>query len=368
MVWTVPGAKNRRGSRPRPPPRPAPLQKTRVSGQTLCTQKALFTLPGLGVAGLAWVIFGGPREYLKRRLSGVRWFSLGLLIPFLATWAWFATHQAGWVFIENNFLLNARWKAAEPPQPLLQQLVSDSWPILLLAGGGVLLLGRDFVSNDDRSRRRESALLFEANRMRGLTSATTNFVQRRPDWLGLVFLASASGLLLGLLVIPVAYAQYLLTLLPLITLFAGRFLVFLAGYLPSGLRWAYVGLALILLQISPVSQALERGHRRNDGQLRSLEFVLTHTTPTDQVMDGWRGLGVFRPHAWYYYFLHPEVRGMLPPAELAGFQEQLESGAVQPKLIVMDNNLRSLSDRFLAFVQSRYEKADRDIWIRKPEE
>ena len=76
---------------------------------------------------------------------------------------------------------------------------------------------------------------------------------------------------------------------------------------------------------------------------------------------------MFRPHAWYYFFLHPEVRKMLPPSELQAFLHRLESGEVQPKMIVMDNNLRQLSDQFVVFVQKHYEDVGNDIWVRNPE-
>jgi hypothetical protein len=101
-------------------------------------------------------------------------------------------------------------------------------------------------------------------------------------------------------------------------------------------------------------------------QLAQLDFVMAHSSPGELVMDGWQGMGVFRPHAWYYFFLHPEVRGMLPPAQLRAFEERLQGGEVRPKLVVMDRNLRLLSGRFLDFVQKHYEKAGDNVWIRKP--
>ena len=56
---------------------------------------------------------------------------------------------------------------------------------------------------------------------------------------------------------------------------------------------------------------------------------------------------------------------MLPPKELEAFEEHLESGAVKPRLVVMDNNLRALSQRFVVFVHNNYEDAGNDIWVRK---
>jgi len=318
-----------------------------LGGAIMFTQKMLFTLPGLGVAGLAWACLGGRRGAargspagrctLAWRLAALAWFAVGLFTPFLLTWGWFAAHGAGFAFIQNNFLLNARWKAAEAPQPFLQYILRDSWPVVALAAGGILLLWFNLL------------------------------MRKSCDWLGLLFLLALGGLLLGLLLIPVAMAQYYLMLLPLVALFAGRFLVFLAGLAPRAARWPCHYVAMVLLQLSPMSRALDTLNWRNEDQLRQIDFVLAHSGPNEMVMDGWRGFGVFRPHAWYYYFLHPEVRGMLPPAELAAFLGQLESGNVKPKFVVMDNNLRALPERFNAFVKTHYEEGPGDIWIRKRE-
>jgi hypothetical protein len=305
-----------------------------LGGAVMFTQKVLFLLPGLAAAGLVWVFFGGSRSDVRYRALCAACCCVGVLTPFLLTWAFFTTQGAGFAFLESNFLLNARWRAAEPPQPFLWYIANDNWPILLLAVGGVVLLFRDLL-------------------------------RRNPDWAGVLLLSSAASLLLGLLIIPVAMAQYYLPLLPIIALFAARFFVAMIDLLPARLRWVYACPVLAMLQIAPVNYALETRYRTNAVQLADLTFVMSHSSPDDTVMDGWRGMGVFRPHAWYYYFLHPEARGMLPPQQLERFLDDLEAGRVAPKLIVMDNNLRALSDRFVAFVQQNYHDAGNDIWVRK---
>jgi hypothetical protein len=76
------------------------------------------------------------------------------------------------------------------------------------------------------------------------------------------------------------------------------------------------------------------------------------------VLDGWQGMGVFRPHAFHYFFLHEETRAMLPPQERDAMLDALESGRVRPKLIAMDPNLRALGLRFLVFVARNYATGD----------
>lgn len=339
------------------------------------TQKMLFTLPGLGMAWLAWVLFGGAKGGLRSRLSSAGMFCAGVVVPCLMTWAFFAAQHAGFAFIENNFLLNARWKAAETPEPFLKYIVQDNWGILLLAGGGCLLVWRNAGGVGAAFGARRVPALWKGSwrrheEKRGDTAQSKGFASLEArlngfDWLGLALVTSVVGLLLGLLVIPVAQGQYYLMLLPLVALLAGRFLVFLMDCLPVRGKLAFLWAALLLLEIKPVSHALGRMDWRNDGQLAELDFVMTHSAPNEQVMDGWRGLGVFRPHAWYYYFLHPEVRGMLPPAALAAFQAQLDTGKVRPKIIIMDNNLRALSEHFVVFVRENYQDEGNDIWVRK---
>jgi len=95
--------------------------------------------------------------------------------------------------------------------------------------------------------------------------------------------------------------------------------------------------------------------------------VFAHSAPSDQVLDGWRGLGVFRPHTWHYFCLPADVRGMLPPEAVDAFLDDLEAGRVKPKLVVGDINLQQLSPRLVAFVVTRYTRGDYDIWIRRPD-
>ena len=86
--------------------------------------------------------------------------------------------------------------------------------------------------------------------------------------------------------------------------------------------------------------------------------ILAKTEPTDVVMDGWEGMGVFRPHAFHYFFLHEEVRAWLPRTPVDAFLGELEAGSVRPKLIAMDENLRALGPRFASFVETHYTSSD----------
>lgn len=166
------------------------------------------------------------------------------------------------------------------------------------------------------------------------------------------------GLFAGLRIVPVAQRQYYLMLFPIVCLVAAQALRWGVERLPERLRPWFFGLALFGLLWKPVRGINDEAHRVNDGQLANLRTVFARTAPADVVMDGWQGMGVFRPHAFHYFFLHEEVRAVLPPARLDALLDELESGQVRPKLIALDENLRGLGARFVRFVESHYASSD----------
>ena len=146
--------------------------------------------------------------------------------------------------------------------------------------------------------------------------------------------------------------------LPLVCLFAAQGLLFLVERARRRLRPVLLVLALFPLAILPGFALRESYAMRSDGQLARLRLVFENTGPEDVVMDGWQGMGVFRPHAFYYFFLHPETVAMLPRPRLDTYLDALESGAIRPKLIAMDWNLAALGPRFQDFVRRNYVSRD----------
>jgi 4-amino-4-deoxy-L-arabinose transferase-like glycosyltransferase len=298
----------------------------------MCTQKMLFVLPG-ALAGLGlWLRAGrddGAATSGGARPRGLAALAvgLGICLPGALTWAAFAFHHAGREFITNNFLLNARWKHF-PTHQFLRFIVTSA-PVLSLAAVG--------------------AWVFLARFRRGL--------ERRGSE-GLLLLSILVGLFLGVLVMPVPHRQYYLILLPIVCLFAAKGLFVLVDRVRERKRPAFLGVALLLLAVLPVVALAGSFRDRNDAQLAKLRTVFASTRPADPVMDGWEGMGVFRPHAFRYFFLHEEIVAMLPRPELDAYLDALESGRVRPKLIAMDKNLRSLGPRFVQFVTTHYVTSD----------
>jgi len=162
----------------------------------------------------------------------------------------------------------------------------------------------------------------------------------------------------GLRIIPVAQRQYYLMLFPIACLWAAQAVLWGLERMPERLRPVLFGLSLFGLLWKPVRGVNDEAHRRSDEQMAKLRTVFERTQPTDMVMDGWEGMGVFRPHAFHYFFLHEEVRAWLPRTPVDAFLGELEAGSVRPKLIAMDENLRALGPRFASFVETHYTSSD----------
>jgi len=315
----------------------------------MSTQKMLFVLPGL-LAGLAiWVVFagrGGGRPDsnplsnfntgFRSRVLLILAFLLGLCAVVSLTWAAFALHDGGSDFWANNFLLNAKWKHVSHEQ--FRRLLAASWPALILGLlGASVALYRFFRFFRAEPRRFESLLL----------------------------LCTLFGLTVGILIVPGAHRQYYLMLLPIVCLFAAQgFSVLMERTRKWARPWLLV-LVLVPLTVVTVRDLADAFKSRNDGQLAKLRYVFENTKPTDIVMDGIEGTGVFRPHALYHFFLHAEILDALPRKLVDAYVDDLERGKIRPRLIALDENLVALGTRFLRFVKRNYTSSDGFFYFSK---
>jgi len=110
--------------------------------------------------------------------------------------------------------------------------------------------------------------------------------------------------------------------------------------------------------VIPIASLVDSYRDPNDVQLARLRQVFERTKPTDLVMDGWEGMGVFRPHAFRYFFLHDETMQMLPRESFDAYLDTIEGGQARPKLIAMDKHLAALGPRFLGLVKRDYVSSD----------
>jgi hypothetical protein len=128
-----------------------------------------------------------------------------------------------------------------------------------------------------------------------------------------------------------------------------------------------VSILLLGVSVFPLSQVWYVSSRETNGStLDGIRYVMETLAPTETVMDGWTGLGVFRPHAHFYFFLHSELRAMLGEDDRRRLVDDLRSGRIAPKLVVLDAHLRAVSDELTRFVEQRYEPSGKhEIWTLK---
>jgi hypothetical protein len=121
---------------------------------------------------------------------------------------------------------------------------------------------------------------------------------------------------------------------------------------------AALGVLLVALSVYSFQQLQWMATLSNAWQLNRIREVQVLTRPRDPVLDGWSGFGVFRPHAWRYFFVHPGIRHMLPPEEISRLVQRLENGEIAPRLIIFDRHLADLSQPLSAYVAKCYEPVD----------
>ena len=147
-----------------------------------------------------------------------------------------------------------------------------------------------------------------------------------------LLLCTLGGLDRGVVVVPVVYEQYCLVPLAIACLFAAQGLSCLVDLARERARAWLLVCAILPLLILPVLDLGGRFGHRNDRQLARLRYVFAHTGPADQVLDGWLGTQVFRPHPLYYFFMHRELLGALSETDKDAYLGPLESGKVRPAL------------------------------------
>jgi hypothetical protein len=347
----------------------------------LASQKLL--LAGLPIAALVtWYVIS-PRFGASpfRRLGDVTYQVAGVLIPWVLVAGLFAAAGGAIEFLRLTVLEGARWRAETTAATTLAFVAQyDPWFFALAAGGAVLVVrqlasGKDVIANA-------------------------------------VLLIPAAAMFAALFVIPVPYPQYALTFIPLFAIIAARFVVgglsavatlpveaksFVPSMGTAVALAAFMGVALVTLASPPeviapfvypaaiaagVAAALASARAAgvgvgavaiaavlaivpiqsmrwmagvgDRGQFAELRYVLDHTPVDGVVLDGWTGYGVFRRHAGYHWMLHPGVRAMLTPDDVAMIVTPLSTGQSRPDAIVLDEDLRQVSPRLVDVIEAAY--------------
>jgi hypothetical protein len=260
----------------------------------------------------------------------------------------FEFHGGARLFLESNFLLNARWRVRFSPASGLRR-ISELDPVLSALGVVALLRALPRVFSP-------SALA------RGDALVVVHFI----------------GLMAGAFAIPTPRMQYYVMLLPLFATMAAAFLADVAEAAgraaarvtaprPGVVAPVLLSLALLATVAGSVEAMVRRLHPANpvlENQLAEIRYVLGHTSPEETVLDGFTGAGVFRPHAWFYFFVHAEIRAILGAAEIGELQAQLRDGEMAPALVLLDDELWEVDERVVSFLRANYEPTTTDnvVW------
>jgi hypothetical protein len=325
--------------------------------------------------------------------------------------AYFAARGAAGAFLHYAFVGNLAWKRETSAESILGFLLQyDPWLFGLVAGGAYLLAYECLRAWFRGSARRAWGL------------ADTDWVASR----NFMLVVATAGMFTGLFIIPVPYAQYCMSFMPLFAILGAAFLVRVARSL--GARWwvtadrmdraalglatglalglAAVGLgiaqpgvvhpvvypvvvaggalafvflsragrthaalaaAVVMLSVYPAQWTRWMHDFGDNGQFAGLRFVLANSAPDAVVMDGWTGYGVFRRHAWFYWMLHPGVRAMLPEGATTALARDLMSMRLKPDIVVLDANLGALSADVTSYIEAHYQSSGlNNIYTRKP--
>ena len=361
----------------------------------LMSQKAAYALPGF-LIGTCWYMCSGAGPIVRQcRLGHIIWVAVGFWLPLLLTAAYFYANGALDAAIHYNFFFNLGLMGFSP-WPNFQAVAYQNPYLIICGGAGWILYMFSFYKGESQCR-------------------------------GAHLLLPTTGVLvLGLFHIPVPYHQYYLWFLPLVALCAAALIVevtlrlivthgqrqeqwtLVASFVGLTLlmslvligrgansHWpahlvigywftAFLGLiallyfrlpsiavpifflALVLPPLIRITASLRSVVLRP--QLEEIRYVVESTVPTDRVLDGYTGTGIFRPAAYFYGLLPWNVRQSLNDKVKRGLLNDLRTGAISPVLIFLDHNLEQFSPAIRDFVEQRYEPTGVGfIWRRTPD-
>ena len=119
-----------------------------------------------------------------------------------------------------------------------------------------------------------------------------------------------------------------------------------------------LGIVLLLVGVLafPFQQTCDQLKGRNEDRLKEIQYILDNTSPKDTVLTGWSGSGVFRMHAYFYFFLHGELLAMLDDKQKG--EDVIEVlKEKRPKIIVYDGAVKALRPVVQEYIKKHYEPA-----------
>ena len=289
----------------------------------LSSQKALFAVPGLVIA----FAYLAKRRFFKLApyaLAG----SLLIAAPILV---WFASRGALGQFFYYNFLLNSGWVRQNFNWGTLE-LRSNATFLFLSVAGCILIIWR--LSN-------------------GI---------RQPELLLAVCLLLS--LVAGGAALPVVQRQYIMMALPFAAICAAG-AIQICVQAVKGSKWMPVSamaLAAIILfftahnlyKIFYQRESYMILSERDSDMRRKLAFLLQTVPPNQTVMAAWSVGVAFRRPAWFYFFLHDEIRAMIPSQAYKTLADGLRTGAIRPALVDFDLDMAEMPPEVVAEIERLY--------------
>ncbi|MBU2574908.1 MAG: glycosyltransferase family 39 protein [Elusimicrobia bacterium] len=242
------------------------------------TPKIAYPAAGLVIGWLISDVAGQgavPGSAWKDLLRRWACFFLGAAVPFAGLALYFLATDGGRAFYECFYAFNRRFRAGFP--------FTVFWLPSFRENAAVWSLG-----------------LFGA------------FICRKETVKVCALGAAAAGAVL----LPVVYAQYYLLTAPLLCFFAAGALGRLSGGIRGRAARAALALGLCISLVPSFRNQLGSLRDTNATQIEGIACVMSRTAPQDRVFDVWTGESFYRPHAYYFWFLHDEVRAMLDPGRL----------------------------------------------------
>jgi hypothetical protein len=175
---------------------------------------------------------------------------------------------------------------------------------------------------------------------------------------------TALSLIAGIFVIGRTYDQYYALLLPLLAVLGGSLAASLLDRVDAS-RWpALTGAVIIALAAFSLAISA-RGFSPIAPQLADITFVTTRTNPADSYVGGSPGAALFRPHAWFYFFLTGEFASA---DEYAALVAALDARRVRPRIVIRDRYFDARASPALrAFIDGHYRVAQGEIYLRQSE-
>lgn len=376
----------------------------------MTTQKTIFGLPGLILALLYPLIDRRTGIEIKSNFKFLISFFTGFTFIIILFCAFFLAYNAFLDFINCNFLMNANWKVRFSPIGYIKQIIRQNpfFPVMSLAGlfiATVNLRKKEKVENGSYI-----PIFCTYSAMIGLFIMPVPYRQYYQIFLPMLSMYSAIllkdmvefniiNLLKGIktnktdiLILIFSFLFFCAIILGLIyTLHTSKptmpnfsnfikmknlaakiyailwipFLILtLIAYIIKKREYAVMLIAIAIV-IYPLDQMINQFSQKNDGQLANIKYIMNVTTSSNAVLDGWSGYGFLRPHAYYYYFLHSEMRAML--SEKALTDDLIESAERNnTKIVIYDGDLRALPQKTQDYINSNYVPTGQDnLYIRK---